>query len=213
VPVATIGTPVYFDAMMGGQRELFGYEAPSFDASFSSIVRVELAHDAWYEYAPGWLTGHAALFEQLLHGMRWQSGEREMYGRTVETPRLYAVVPEDGPGHPVLSQIVDALDRRYDEPFVRTSMALYRDGKDSVAWHGDTIARELPNALVATVSVGAARTFMLRDKEGGRSIALRLGGGDLLVMGGTSQRTWQHAVPKVAHADPRIVVMFRPRWE
>ncbi|HWB80815.1 MAG TPA: alpha-ketoglutarate-dependent dioxygenase AlkB [Nannocystaceae bacterium] len=185
---------------------------PRFDASFRSIARVELAHRAWYEHAPGWLVGHATLFDALLHDMRWQHGQREMYGRTVDVPRLHAVVPDDGPGHPLLADITDALQRRYDQAFVRTSMALYRDGRDSVAWHGDTVARELPEALVATVSLGAPRTFMLRDKAGGPSIALRLGGGDLLVMGGTSQRTWQHAVPKVARAAPRIVVMFRPRW-
>jgi len=95
----------------------------------------------------------------------------------------------------------------------RSVPTLYRDGSDSVAWHGDYLARTLENALVATVSVGAARRFLLRPAGGGRSIALQLGLGDLLVMGGTIQRTWQHAVPKVARADPRIVVMFRPVWE
>jgi alkylated DNA repair dioxygenase AlkB len=81
-----------------------------------------------------------------------------------------------------------------------------------VAWHGDTVARELPNALVATVSVGAPRRFSLRPKGGGRSLSLSLGWGDLLVMGGTIQRTWQHSVPKTASAAPRISIMFRPAW-
>jgi alkylated DNA repair dioxygenase AlkB len=121
-------------------------------------------------------------------------------------------VPDDGPGHPLFDRMRDVLAGRYGETFVRTSMALYRDGRDSVAWHGDTVARTMERALVATVSVGAARKFMLRPKGGGHSVAMQLGLGDLLVMGGTIQRTWQHAVPKVARADPRIVIMFRPAW-
>ena len=105
-----------------------------------------------------------------------------------------------------------ALSERYREEFTRVSAAYYRDGRDSVAWHGDTIARKLPNALVATLSLGGPRRFLLRPSGGGRSIALSLGLGDLLVMGGSSQRTWQHAVPKVKSAEPRISVMFRPVW-
>ncbi len=195
-----------------GQRELFGYEQPTFDAAFAGLQRVELAHGAWYELVPGWVHGHAALFESLLQSTRWQSGEREMYGRTVVTPRLFAVFPDDGPGHPILPEISACLAERHGEPLVRTTAALYRDGRDSVAWHGDTTARELPRAMMATISLGAPRTFALRDKQGGPSLSLRLGGGDLLVMGGTIQRTWQHAVPKTARAEPRIVVMLRPRW-
>jgi len=195
-----------------GQRELFGHEAPAIDRSFAGLVRVELAHGAWYELATGWLTGHAAVHESLLQATRWQSGEREMYGRTVVTPRLFAAFPDDGPGHPVLAEIAACIGARYGQPLVRTTAALYRDGRDSVAWHGDTVARELPETMMATVSLGAPRTFALRDKQGGASISMRLGRGDLLIMGGTIQRTWQHAVPKVARAEPRIVVMMRPRW-
>jgi alkylated DNA repair dioxygenase AlkB len=60
--------------------------------------------------------------------------------------------------------------------------------------------------------VGGQRRFLLRPYGGGHSIALNLGWGDLLVMGGTCQRTWQHCLPKVAHAEPRIAIMFRPSW-
>jgi alkylated DNA repair dioxygenase AlkB len=199
--------------MLRGQLGLFGHDAPAFDERFEKLARVELAGGAWYDHAAGWLTGHRTLFEALVGGMRWQSGSREMYEKIVEVPRLFASVPDDGPGHPLLDAMRDLLSTRYRELFVRTTMALYRDGRDSVAWHGDRVARTMPNALVATVSIGAPRKFLLRPKGGGRSIALQLGLGDLLVMGGTIQRTWQHAVPKVAHADPRIVVMFRPKWE
>jgi alkylated DNA repair dioxygenase AlkB len=132
-----------------------------------------------------------------------------MYDRMVAVPRLVAG-PEDG-GHPLLDEMRLALSARHLEPFVRVSYALYRDGGDSVAWHGDTGARDRPEALVATVSLGAPRRFLLRPAAGGRSLSFYLGGGDLFVMVGSAQRTFRHAVPKVAQAGPRIAVMFRPR--
>ena len=104
------------------------------------------------------------------------------------------------------------LSQRYGEAFTRTSLAYYRDGRDSVAWHGDYVARNMEQSLVGTVSLGGPRRFLLRPKSAARSLALSLGDGDLLVMGGTIQRTWDHAVPKMKHAPPRISVMFRPAW-
>jgi alkylated DNA repair dioxygenase AlkB len=144
-----------------------------------------------------------------------------MYDREVTVPRCHARLPEDGPGHPIIQRVRAALSERYGEEFERVSVALYRDGRDSVAFHGDYVARKLPEALVASISLGAPRRFLLRrasaanratERGNQRSIALSLGAGDLLVMGGTCQRTYQHAVPKVAHAEPRLVVMFRPIW-
>lgn len=164
------------------------------------------------DYAPGWLSGHATLFESLLHGMNWRSGEELMYERLVRVPRVFASVPEDGPGHPLLETMRRAVSARYRTEFTRVGLALYRDGRDSVAFHGDRVAREMHSALVATVSVGTPRRFLLRPHGGGDSIAYNLGWGDLLVMGGTCQRTWQHGIPKLAHAQPRIAIMFRPNW-
>jgi alkylated DNA repair dioxygenase AlkB len=171
-----------------------------------------LADDAWFDYAPGWLAGHDQVFHTLLSSTHWRHERREMYDRIVDVPRLYAVLPEDGNGHAVLERARRALAARYGEEFPRTSLGYYRDGRDSVAWHGDYVARNLPSALVATISVGTPRRFLLRPKGGGASLALSLGWGDLLVMGGTCQRTWQHCVPKLQRAEPRIAVMFRPNW-
>lgn len=192
---------------------------PAFDPEFRGIKRVELAHGAWLDYAQGWLGGHPAVFESLLRDSDWQTSEQHMYDRTVATPRLIAAVPRDRVP-PLLEAARRALSDRYGQELVRVSLALYRDGRDSVAFHGDRVARELPEALVATLSVGAPRRFVLRphprmQREHGphKSLALNLGWGDLLVMGGTCQRTWQHSIPKVSHADPRIAIMFRPMWE
>jgi alkylated DNA repair dioxygenase AlkB len=151
--------------------------------------------------------------EALAASTRWHQPRREMYDRTVDVPRLVAGLPEDGPGHPLLEPMRLALCARYGTSFERIGLGLYRDGRDSVAWHGDYVARELPEALVATVSLGEPRRFLLRPATGGPSRAFMLGWGDLMVMGGTCQRTWRHAIPKVASAAPRMVVTFRPVWD
>jgi alkylated DNA repair dioxygenase AlkB len=198
--------------MLAGQRSLFGGGAPAIDSAFTEARRRTLTDGAWVEYCPGWVTGHQQLYDHLVTTMRWQSQRVPMYDRTVDVPRLLASVPDDGPGHPLLADMARALSARYGEDFTRMGLALYRDGNDSVAWHGDRVARELPEALVATVSLGEPRRFLMRPAEGGRTISFALGWGDVLVMGGTCQRTWRHALPKVAHAGPRVVIMFRPEW-
>jgi alkylated DNA repair dioxygenase AlkB len=194
------------------QLGLFGGEAAGIDPSFSQLLRTELADGAWLDYAQGWLGGHEALLQELVASVRWRSEERTMYERTVQVPRLYATLPQDGPIPPLLERAREALSSHYGEAFERLSLGYYRDGRDSVAWHGDYVARRLPSATVATISVGAPRVFYLRHKGGKQRLTLSLGWGDLLVMGGTCQRTWEHAVPKVRQASPRIAIMFRPIW-
>jgi alkylated DNA repair dioxygenase AlkB len=195
-----------------GQRSLFGHEEPRIDLDFRSVERIELDDGAWIEIARGWLDGHAAVFDELERTTEWRSESRVMYDKRVDVPRLHAVLsPEQRP--PAIQRMRAALEARYDEVFERVSVALYRDGKDSVAWHGDYVAREmLEPTIVATVSVGEPRKFWLRPTDGGRSMAWSLGWGDLFVMGGTCQRTYRHAIPKVAIAGPRIAIMFRPTW-
>jgi alkylated DNA repair dioxygenase AlkB len=202
---------------LGGQRSLFGTGEPAFDAAFAGIDRLDLADGAWVDHQPGWVSGHDSLFGHVLSAVEWEQHRRPMYHRMVDVPRLTGSLPEgmavhDHPPLAVIAGMAGALSDRYQVGFDRIGFALYRHGQDSVAWHGDQVARDLPRAMVATVSLGQPRPFGLRPKGGGRSIQYQLGHGDLLVMGGTCQRTWDHAVPKVAHAGPRIAVMFRPAW-
>ena len=109
----------------------------------------------------------------------------------------------------------DVLTTAYGDqpgaPFCTTGICLYRDGRDSVAWHGDTIGRHAADGtLVAIVSLGEARRFLLRPKGGGATRKFALGHGDLLVMGGSCQRTWEHSVPKTTRpVGPRISIEFR----
>lgn len=190
------------------QPSLLGDVDPGVDATFTAVRRRDLGNGAWVEEVPGWLRGADALFAQLLDVAPWASHERPMYERMVVEPRLTTRGWPDPPDP--IPAMAGALSDRYGRDLSAVSANLYRDGSDSVAWHGDRIGRERGETVVATVSLGSPRRFLLRPTAGGRpSLRLTPGAGDLLVMGGTCQRTWQHAVPKCSHAGPRISVMFR----
>jgi alkylated DNA repair dioxygenase AlkB len=189
-----------------------------------SVRRTELTHGAWVDVRPGWLTGSGEVFGRLLETVPWRAEKRQMYDRVVAVPRLLCFYGEDEAlPDPVLTAARDALDEHYGselgEPFRTAGLCLYRDGRDSVAWHGDTIGRgSREDTMVAILSLGTARPLLLRPRAGGgpgsKSSALRfeVGHGDLLVMGGSCQRTWEHAVPKSLQVTgPRISVQFRPR--
>lgn len=196
--------------MLAVQPSLFDAEPPRFDPQFRGLVRHWLDDEAWVDHLPGWLRGHRALFEELDGSVRWKAERREMYDSVVEVPRLLAHLERGADTPALVGEIADALSDRYDVAFDQWSVALYRSGSDSVAWHGDQVARELALAHVVTVSLGSPRRFGLRKVGGGGRRALSLGWGDLVVMGGACQRTWQHCVPKVPAADPRMVLMYRP---
>ncbi|GAB3681081.1 alpha-ketoglutarate-dependent dioxygenase AlkB [Angustibacter aerolatus] len=182
------------------------------------LRRIELGRGAWVDLLPGWVQGSTALFDALAADVPWHDERRRMYDAVVEVPRLLCHYGEGAAlPHPALVGARDALSRRYaaelGEPFTTAGLCLYRDGRDSVAWHGDTIGRgSTHDTMVAIVSVGSARTLALRPRGGGEGHRLPLGHGDLVVMGGSCQRTWEHAIPKTARAvGPRISVQFRPR--
>lgn len=185
---------------------------PVVDRDFATLRRRELSDGAWLDLAPRWLSGDSSLFDDLAQVVQWTQPEQRMYDRMVTTPRLVA---RFGPeAHPVVAGMAEALGERYGCALDRISANWYRDGDDSVAWHGDRVARDLPTATVATVSLRGPREFRFRPADGGRSERLSLGHGDLVVMGGSFQRTWRHAVPKATRPVPaRIVVMFRHAYD
>jgi len=198
------------------QPSLFdgGDEAPEIDVGFAGRRRIELTDGAWVDVVPGWLRGADGLFERVLANTPWLGHEVRMYERVLPEPRLTHRWVLDGSEppelpDPIMARMARVLSERYGENFTQVGANLYRDGSDSVAWHGDRVARDLPTATVALVSLGGARPFRLRPKGGGRSVGLLPGPGDLLVLGGSCQRTWQHAVPKARGVAPRISVQFR----
>jgi alkylated DNA repair dioxygenase AlkB len=184
----------------------------------AEVHRHRLAAGAWVDVRPGWIGGADALFERLARVVPWRAERRPMYDRVVDVPRLLSFYDVGAPlPDPALDEARAALDRHYavelGEPFATAGLCLYRDGRDSVAWHGDRIGRgSTEDTVVAIVSVGSPRTFALRPVGGGPARRFEVGHGDLLVMGGSAQRTWQHAVPKTAApVGPRISIQFRPR--
>ncbi len=197
------------------QGSLFDAGSTSFDPA-SDPSRTTLRDGAWIEHAPGWLRGSDRLFARAVESLEWGARTMQMYGEHVVQPRLMAHfdVAAPPPGFEVLREVGEWLSERYGLTFERVGCNLYRDGQDSVAWHGDRIARDLPHAIIAIVSLGHRRPFRLRPRQGGRSLGFELGRGDLMVMGGTCQRTWQHAVPKVRRPiGPRISVTYRHAYD
>jgi len=191
----------------------FETQPPSFDPGFGGLTRTWLDERSFVDYAPGWLQGSDAVFRDVLESRSWGQRTRRMYDRRVLEPRLTAPWNLRS-GLPLEPEILDdvrlALSARYGVLFDSAGFNLYRDGRDSVAWHGDKIRKEIADPVVALLSLGEPRKFLLRPKGGGKSRAFRLGWGDLLVTGGQTQRAWEHCVPKVAHADgPRISVAYR----
>jgi len=186
---------------------------PAFDAAFAGARRVDLDDTAWIDHVAGWVRGADSLFEAVVAHAPWEHRTVRMYDRMVEEPRLTAWYGRtlDDPGvPPVLAQMAVALGTRYSRAFDGIGAALYRDGHDSVAWHGDRIDPTLVEPVVAIVSLGSGRTLRLRSRERrGETLPFRLLPGDLFVMGGATQRTWEHSVPKVARAGARVSVQFR----
>ena len=180
-------------------------------------VRHTLTRGAWLDVRRDWVTGADEVLARLVADVPWRAERRQMYDRVVDVPRLVHTYGEDEPlPHALLGEARAALSAHYrpelGEPFLTAGCCYYRDGRDSVAWHGDTIGRgRLQDTMVAIVSFGDPRRLALRPRGGGESLSFEMGHGDLVVMGGSCQRTWEHAVPKVAHAGPRISVQFRPR--
>ena len=200
------------------------FQATLFDTGRAEVPaltdarRTPLGRGAWVDVLRNWLPDADDVFTALVADVPWRAERRQMYDRVVAVPRL---VHTYGLGealpHPVLEQARDRLSEHYlpelGEPFVTAGCCYYRDGRDSVAWHGDTIGRgRTRDTMVAIVSVGDPRRLCLRPRGGGGdSVSVEMGHGDLVVMGGSCQRTWEHSIPKVSHAGPRLSVQYRPR--
>ncbi|MFE2971518.1 alpha-ketoglutarate-dependent dioxygenase AlkB [Streptomyces sp. NPDC059340] len=186
-------------------------------SQLNALRRTALGDGAWIDLLPGWLSGADALFARLVDEVPWRAERRQMYEHVVDVPRLLAYYRAgDALPHPILDEARQTLSAHYarelGEPFTTAGLCYYRDGRDSVAWHGDRIGRGArEDTMVAILSVGAPRDLLLRPRRGGETVRRPLGHGDLIVMGGSCQRTWEHAIPKTARAaGPRISVQFRP---
>ncbi len=186
---------------------------PEFDPTFRDAHRIVLGDGAWVDHVGGWVRGADALFEVVVAAAPWEHRTVRMYDQMVAEPRLtawYGRTLRDDTVPAILTEMAGALRARYERAFDGVGAALYRDGRDSVAWHGDRVDPTLDEPLVAIVSLGSARTLRMRPRtRRGESRPFRLLPGDLFVMGGTAQSTWEHAVAKVARAGARVSLQFR----
>lgn len=202
---------------MHQQASIFGTGAPGL-GDLAAARRTHLGRGAWIDTLPGWLTGADDLFARLAAEVPWRAERRRMYDNVVTVPRLLAHYGADDPlPDPVLAQARADLGAHYAdelrEPFATAGLCFYRDGRDSVAWHGDRTGRGgTHDTMVAIVSLGEPRPLLLRPRGGGAATVRHpLGHGDLIVMGGSCQRTWDHAIPKTrSDVGGRISVQFRP---
>jgi len=194
------------------QPSLWAHQSTVVDVSFRGLGRTQLDDNSWVDYCPGWMSGSDLAFEDLLRDVAWSQRRRWMYDRQVDEPRLTSWHKIDGHAVIACPWMEDArrsLSAHYDVWFDSVGINLYRDGADSVAWHRDRIPPEVVDPVVALVSLGEPRRFLLRPEGGGRSRAFTLGQGDLLVTGGRTQRRFEHSVPKVKTAGPRMSIAFR----
>lgn len=191
------------------QLGFFGVGAPVIDQS-SLLERTELGGGAWVEVRRGWLLGADTLCEELVVAVPWRHNRRLMYERVVDEPRLSRWYGHgDELPHHALAMLGEQLGQLHRVPLIGPVLNYYRDGRDSVAFHADRELRHLGNTIVAIVTLGATRPFLVRPLGGGRSRDFRPGSGDLLVMGGACQALFEHAVPKVASSGPRISASWR----
>ncbi len=179
-----------------------------------------LIHDA------DWLQPPAALdlFETLRDGIDWQCRTLKMFGREVKQPRLIAFQGDEGvvyrysggdyraaPWHPDVLRLRDRLVDDLEVGFNSALINLYRDGADGMGWHADDEPELGRDPTIASISLGAPRRFVLRNRDE-RSLRweIELVSGSLVVMEGDLQHHWQHQVPKTARpAGPRINLTFR----
>jgi alkylated DNA repair dioxygenase AlkB len=191
------------------QTSLLGAGDPAVDPTVP-FERLQLDDQSWVDVARGWLHGADTLLDALVERVDWQQHRRWMYERMVDDPRLSCWFTADEPlPHLALGPMRSAVAEHYDVPLGGLGLNYYRDGQDSVAPHRDRELRHLDDTLIAIVTLGARRPFLIRPRGGGKSRDISPASGDLLVMGGRTQVNWEHGVPKVKHAGPRISATWR----
>lgn len=186
----------------------------------AEIRRLQLDDTSWVDVGRGWLTGADELYEALLRDVSWHSSRLFRYDHWVEERRLGSYWRRGLPlPHPALAEVHKALQRRYRATFDGFGMIQYRDGRDGQAFHRDTDMRWLDDTVVAILTLGAKRPWLVRPKSArhsqgpgkGATHDLAPSSGDLIVMGGRCQADWEHSVPYLpgSHVGVRISLQWR----
>jgi alkylated DNA repair dioxygenase AlkB len=186
----------------------------------AAVERLDLGEGAWVDVARGWMVGAHGLFEHLRDNVTWQTSRLFRYDHFVEERRLGASWKRGLPlPHPALADATRALQHRYGVRFDSFGMMQYRDGNDGQAFHRDTDMRWLDDTVIAILSLGARRPWLLRprtsrhDHSPGKGAVhdLAPNSGDLIVMGGRTQAEWEHSVAYQIGRPfaPRISIQWR----
>lgn len=162
------------------------------------------------------------LFTDLLNQIAWKHEPIKIFGKSVLQPRLTAyygtkaytysqVTMQPLPWNAPLLQIREKIEPLVNTQFNGVLLNLYRDGQDYMGWHSDDEKELAPGAAISSLSLGESRRFIFRRRDDRQvKCELNLSDGDFLVMGGDTQKFWQHHVPKSAKStQPRINLTFR----
>lgn len=186
-----------------------------------AVERLDLGDGAWVDVARGWMAHADDLYELLLANVAWQTSQLFRYDHHVEERRLGASWRSGTPlPHPALAEATRVLQHRYAAQFDGFGMIQYRDGSDGQAFHRDMDMRWLDDTVIAILTLGAQRPWLLRPRSArhtdvpgkGATHDLAPGPGDLHVMGGRTQADWEHSVPYLGPAStvgPRISIQWR----
>ena len=162
-------------------------------------------------------------FNALLDKIDWKQESMNMYGKTINFPRLTAWYGDNDKPYTFsgitlspkkwtesLLDIKQQIEPKAQANFNSVLLNLYRNGEDSISWHTDAEKELGLNPVIASVNFGATRKFQLRHMNTNEKIELILTHGSLLVMKGELQHFWQHQVPKTKQAvKERINLTFR----
>ena len=195
--------------------------------------RIALDETSWVDVSRNWIVGANELFDHLLEHTTWRTTQMLRYDQIVEERRLSSGWERGRPlPHPILADITRAIQRKYRVEFPSFGIIQYRDGSDGQGFHRNTDMRWLDDTIIAVLTLGAQRPWLLRPRMNrfvnhlgvdeiamaaavaqGATHDLSPAAGDLLVMGGRCQADWEHSVAyRKSRLDPPVGIRISLQW-
>jgi hypothetical protein len=190
----------------------------------ATVERMQLDDTSWVDVSRGWLDGADELFDALLNGVAWQPSKIFRFEKWIDERRLGAGWARGRPlPHPALADVHKKIQRDYKATFNGFGMIQYRNAGDGQAFHRDTDMRYLDDTVIAILTLGTKRPWLLRPRSArntldaleygkGATHDLQPGNGDLIVMGGACQANWEHSVPYLNKLNVGIRISLQWRY-